>query len=503
MQQLTSKNLKQLLDDPENNSGAIDGVLYDRNTIQPSVVHFGVGNFHRCHQAVYMDRLLRRGSNEWGIIGVSMRSTSVRDALKPQDFLYTEVTLGGQPRFRIIGSILDILVGPEDPSAVVNLVGETSTKLVTTTITEKGYCLSSGNLDHSDTGISADKTSLEKPKTIYGYLAAGIILRSDSDAGPLSIVCCDNIEAGGQTLRAGVYALLKIHAPHLEDWADKNISFASSMVDRVSPTTGDALKALVKSMLHIQDEWPVSAEPFSQWVIEDKFAGPKPPLHEVGVIFTDDIIKYQQMKLRFLNAAHSIIAILGYLTGHKNIHDALEHPPILEFVGRVLRETILPVTDIPEGFKGSDYIMDVIHRFQNSALPYSAQQVNTDSSQKINLRWFPTIDDALKNSNDTMLMSFMIGAWIFYIEKSLEDDALRDPLHAELFKINKNGSTNIGRFLKAIGADKFSFMDSSRFMEDVTRAYEALSNNDVSVAIIDVLNETELPSKSGKDSYYA
>jgi fructuronate reductase len=244
----------------------------------------------------------------------------------------------------------------------------------------------------------------------------------------------------------------------------------------------------------------VSAEPFSQWIIEDKFAGPKPPLDEVGVIFTDDIIKYQQMKLRFINASHSIIAVLAHLTGHKNIHDALEHPPILEFVGRVLRESILPVTDIPEGYEGSDYIIDVIQRFQNSALPYSAQQVNTDSSQKINLRWFPTIDDALMKSNDTTLMSFMIAAWVVYIEKALEDDELSDPLHAELFKIHQNGSTNIGQFLKAIGADKFSFMDSSSFMADVTRAYETLSYTDVSIAITDVLNETEQHSK---DSYYA
>jgi len=500
MQQLTAKNLKQLLDDPENHSRTIDGVLYDRNNIQPSIVHFGVGNFHRCHQAVYLDSLLRQGSDSWGIIGVSMRSTKTRDTLKPQDFLYTEVTLGGQASFRIIGSILDILVAPEDPGAVVNLVAEKSTKLVTTTITEKGYCLPSGNIEHSHTDMSADKASLEKPKTIYGYLAAGIILRSGSDAGPLSIVCCDNIEAGGQKLRAGVYVLLKIHAPHLEDWADKNISFASSMVDRVSPATDDALKALVDSTLNIKDAWPVSAEPFSQWIIEDKFAGPKPPLDEVGVIFTDDIIKYQQMKLRFINASHSIIAVLAHLTGHKNIHDALEHPPILEFVGRVLRESILPVTDIPEGYEGSDYIIDVIQRFQNSALPYSAQQVNTDSSQKINLRWFPTIDDALMKSNDTTLMSFMIAAWVVYIEKALEDDELSDPLHAELFKIHQNGSTNIGQFLKAIGADKFSFMDSSSFMADVTRAYETLSYTDVSIAITDVLNETEQHSK---DSYYA
>ena len=351
--------------------------------------------------------------------------------------------------------------------------------------------------------MSADEASLRKPKTIYGYLAAGIILRSGSDAGPLSIICCDNIEAGGQKLRAGVYALLKIQAPHLLDWTDRNVSFASSMVDRVTPATDDALKVLVDSTLNVKDAWPVSAEPFSQWIIEDKFAGPKPPLDEVGVIFTVDIIKYQQMKLRFLNASHSIIAVLAHLTGHKNIHNALEHPPILEFVVRVLRETILPVTDIPEGFEGSDYIIDVIQRFQNSALPYSAQQVNTDSSQKINLRWFPTIDDALKTCNDTRLMSFMIAAWVIYIEKALEDDELSDPLHAELVKIHQNGSTNIGQFLKAIGADKFSFMDSSSFMADVTHAYETLSDNDISIAITDVLNETELPSKSSKDSYYA
>mgnify|MGYP005681100359 FL=1 len=196
-------------------------------------------------------------------------------------------------------------------------------------------------------------------------------------------------------MREGVDMLLELHAKDVLGWAEKNVSFASSMVDRVSPATDQSLNQLVNSTLEFDDAWPVSAEPFTQWVIEDKFAGIRPVLDQVGALFTDDISLYEQMKLRLLNAGHSIIAVLGYLDNREMIHQALKQPYILKFVQKALHENLLPVTNIPEDCRGEDYISVVIQRFHNSGTPYRAQQVNSDSSQKIRLRWFPSIDNAL------------------------------------------------------------------------------------------------------------
>lgn len=489
MPQLNTKNLKNSISDLTDREQTITSGNYDRAQIQPGIVHFGVGNFHRCHQAVYIDKLLNQGVKDWGIIGISMRSTKIRDALQSQNFLYTEVTLGKQSSFRIIGSILDILVAPENPTAVISQVAKNQIKLVTTTITEKGYYLCSGQIDQSDPDIVADKTCLENPRTIYGYLAASIIQRGIQDAAPLSIICCDNIQAGGEHLRAGVYMLLQQHAQHLLSWVEKHVSFASSMVDRVSPATDDNLKSLVHSTVKLKDVWPVSAEPFSQWVIENKFAGPKPALDKVGAIFADDISYHQQMKLRFLNAGHSIIAVLAYLAGHKTIHQALEQPYILQFVQRALCENILPVTEIPQGYQGKDYIAEVIQRFQNSALPYFAQQVNSDSSQKIILRWFPSIDNALLRNTDTAFMSFILAAWVVYVERALDANELNDPLDHHLMKANQNDGQRVEQFLTIIGASHFNFAASAPFMTDVTNAYQTLKDINISNALSDFLTK--------------
>ena len=483
MQRLSQKNLTNILGKVADKNYHISKENYDRDVIKPGIVHFGVGNFHRCHQAVYIDKLLGQGDLEWGIIGVSMRSSKIRDALKPQDFLYTEATLGSKIEFRIIGSILDILVAPEDPVAVINQLADTNIKLATTTITEKGYCLSSGQIDSDHPDIVADKNSLERPRSIYGYIAAAIIQRSKDYAAPLSVICCDNIQDGGVTLREGVDMLLELHAKDVLGWAGKNVSFASSMVDRVSPATDQSLNQLVNSTLEFDDAWPVSAEPFTQWVIEDKFAGIRPVLDQVGALFTDDISLYEQMKLRLLNAGHSIIAVLGYLDNREMIHQALKQPYILKFVQKALHENLLPVTNIPEDCRGEDYISVVIQRFHNSGTPYRAQQVNSDSSQKIRLRWFPSIDNALAQHTNTKLMSFFVAAWVIYIEKALSAGELSDPLSDHFSSEYENDVETVHHFLVVAGANSFNFINSALFMSDVLDTYITLKQSDVKVAL--------------------
>ena len=448
---------------------------YPRDSSEAGVVHFGVGNFHRTHQAIYCDKLLCQGETQWGITGVSMRSAHLRDALAPQDFLYTQVTLGPDTGYRIVGALKDILVAPEDPGKVIDAVANSNTHIVTVTITEQGYCLSSGVLDQNHTDICKDTASLDHPHTIYGYIAAGIIKRCHNEGTPLTVICCDNIQGGGDHLQTGVNQLLAQHCEKSHSWAKQQVAFISSMVDRVSPATDEQLKQTVASQLQLIDEWPVAAEPFSQWIIQDNFAGNRPPFDQVGALFVDDITPFEQMKLRLLNGGHSIISTLGYLAGDQSIHQALQRPAILRFVNQALLNNVLPVTTIPQGSDGKVYIAQVLSRFQNSALPYAILQVGTDSSQKIPQRWLPTFDDALERKGDTSYLTFALAAWVVYIQQALNRGELNDPLREQFGQIENGDDANtVRRFLTLVGAEKFHFFSHSAFMGSVNSHYHAI-----------------------------
>ena len=467
MTRLSASNL------PEN----IARYLYDRSTVTTGIVHFGVGNFHRAHQAVYVDEILNLGSTQWGVTGVSLRSASMKEALAPQDYLYSLAVLGETTDYRVIGALQDILVAPLEPEAVINLLAKLTTQLVSSTITEKGYYIGADGLNFDHPDLQAELASLHKPKTIYGFLARGIMQRAKK-AGkpePLTIMCCDNISGGGIYLKSGVEALLERHDKTALAWSKQNISFISSMVDRVCPATDEALKSKVLKDTKHKDAWPVSAEPFSQWIIEKNFAGARPAFDKVGAVFVDDIAPFERMKLRYLNCAHTIISTLGYLSGYTYVHEALESPDILKFTRKALYENVLPNAQVPNGYDGADYIESVIGRFQNGNLPYGTLQVGTDSSQKIQQRWFPTIDQALTNNSDTSYFEFCLGAWVVYIKIALKNAVLNDPKIEEFQKINpENTETIVKSYLAIANADKYEFFQSQTFMMSVKNYFDQI-----------------------------
>ncbi len=469
-----------------------DGVnkpSYDRAKVRAGIVHFGVGNFHRAHQAVYCHRLLESGDNDCGIIGISMRSAKIHDALAPQDFLYTEATLGKVTSYNIISSIVDILIAPESPKAVIDVVKRSQTQLVTTTITEKGYCLYKGGVDFKHVDIQCDMQSLAEPKTIYGYLAAALIERSQSDGSPLTIMCCDNLQGGGEFLAIGTLALIEQHNKACLMWVNKNVNFIASMVDRVTPATDDNLIHQVTQLLEVEDKSPIAAEPFSQWVIEDNFAGTKPAFDKVGANFVVDITEYEQMKLRFLNASHSIIAALGYLLGDTYIHQVLTKVEVLSFTKQALLENILPFTTIPQDADAYQYIEQIIERFQNSALPYGVLQVGTDSSQKIVQRWFPTIDDALNKNHNASSFAFILAAWALYIEQAISNKELNDPLLDEFTKIlAETREISVKSLLILTGAENFNFFKNIGFIRKVEEYNQLMSDRGIATALKLFLN---------------
>lgn len=480
MSRLSATNLPR-------NIGVFD---YDREAVTTGIVHFGIGNFHRAQQAVYCDDLLNQGETQWGITGVSLRSSSMKDALKPQEYLYTLAVLGEKTEYRIIGAIKDVLVAPDDPQAVIDQMAKEATHLISSTITEKGYYLASGEVNFEHPDLRAELISLGNAKTIYGFLARGIIHRQKSSPqSKLTIMCCDNISGGGDYLKDGVQKLLKQHNHEALAWSQANISFVSSMVDRVCPATDDALRDLVFQETGRKDAWPVSAEPFSQWIIEGNFAGERPEFDRVGAVFVDDIAPFETMKLRYLNAAHTIVSTLGYLSGDTYVHESLERPEVFNFMRQTLYKNVLPNAAVPQGYDGAAYIEEVIKRFQNGNLPYANLQVGTDGSQKIQQRWFPTIDRALGQNTDSSYFAFSLGAWAVFIQTALENDVLNDPKKAEFKQVETQDLDDLVQaFLTIAGAEKFEFFHQTNFIMSVNQYARNINAKGIKSALIEFLS---------------
>ncbi len=457
---------------------------YTHTSVTSGIVHFGAGNFHRAHQAVYCDTLLNQGETTWGITGVSLRSAGMRDNLSPQNFLYTQATLGETTDYRIIGAIQNLLVAPENPQTVIETLVRDQTRLVTTTITEKGYCLASGEINREHAGIIRDLESLATPQTTYGYLAAALIKRCAERGAPLTVLCCDNMHAGGEHLRDGVQLLLQRHSPETLSWVADNVAFSSSMVDRVTPATDERLKDEVAERLGVYDAAPVAAEPFTQWVIEDRFAGERPPFDRAGALFVKDIAPFERIKLRFLNAGHLMLAALGYLAGDRFIHEALQRPALARFTEQALKRNVLPVTAVPDGTSGEAYIDQVLERFRNANLPYAVLQVGTDSSQKIQQRWLPTIDDALSQGRDASYLAIALAGWVSFVRKALLNDDLNDPLRDAFARCESaDTAADVQNFLALAGADKFAFFSNKSFMAEVERYHRAIGEIGVEKAV--------------------
>ncbi|MBT1450780.1 mannitol dehydrogenase family protein [Glaciecola sp. XM2] len=443
---------------------------YHSQDVSSGILHFGVGNFHRAHQAVYCDALLNLKDLQWGITGVSMRSPDVRDVLRKQDYYYTLALIDQNTEYRVIGALQRVLFAVEECGEILKQFAKQETQLITTTITEKGYCLAHGKLDLEHVSIKHDMASIQAPQSIYGYLAAGLIERfsacRSTENGQLTILCCDNISAGGEIIESGVKALLEIHNTDTLAWLNTNVSFISSMVDRVTPADSEAFTEQVKEVLGVEDNAAVSTEPFSQWVIEDNFAGKRPDFDKVGAVFSKDVGAFERVKLRFLNAAHTMLSILGYLADDEYIHQALQRKAFAQFTRDVLIEEVLPVTSVSSEINAHDYIDSIFARFANARLPYKVMQVGTDSSQKIQQRLFPSVDASLAQEQDTDGLAFILAAWVCFIRKALDQGDLND-VQKEQFneRLSSNKSFDLLHCLSIAQVHQCEFINDEIFIK--------------------------------------
>lgn len=398
------------------------------------IVHLGLGAFHRAHQAAFThEASVLTGDYSWGITGVTQRSNAVAEQLLPQDGLFTLVEKGTDfERTSVIGSITEVLSAAEDSDAVVDAIGDPGVRVVTMTVTEKGYRFdpATGRLRSEDPEILADLAG-RAPGTVVGQLVAGLALRAASGS-PLTVLCCDNLPRNGALLAGLVedfVAQLK-DSTGLSEWITRNVAFPSTMVDRIVPATTEADRERLEADTGLRDDAVVVCEPFRQWVVEDRFASDRPAWDLVGVQFVRDVEPWETMKLRVLNATHSFLAYLGSRAGHVTIADAVSDPVLESLARRMIVENIAPT--LASEVNVVAYGEEVLRRFANPNLPHTTRQVAMDGSQKLGPRLLGTVRDARAAGTPTVWLEVAVASWIrFVIEETAEGSALDDPM-AEL-----------------------------------------------------------------------
>jgi mannitol 2-dehydrogenase len=396
---------------------------YDRRAVTTGIVHFGVGGFHRAHQAMYVDALMNAGEAlDWGICGVGAlpHDRRIIDTLSAQDGLYTLVVKhpDGHREARVVGSIVELLFGPDDPQAVVAKLADPATRIVSLTITEGGYLVNqvTGEFDADDPSIRADLEDGATPRTVFGYVVAGLEARRAAGTPPFTVMSCDNLPGNGDVARRMMTAFARLKDPDLADWMDEHVRFPNGMVDRITPvTTPDDIDRLDREF-GIADGWPVVCEPFTQWVLEDHFTDGRPPYEDAGVQLVDDVVPYELMKLRLLNASHQALCYLGYLSGYRYAHEVCQDPLFVDFLlGYMEHEGSPTLPDVP-GVDLDAYRHQLVERFANPEVRDTLARLCAESSDRIPKWLVPVINHNLETGGEVHRSALVVASWARYAE---------------------------------------------------------------------------------------
>ena len=458
---------------------------YDRSQVKVGIVHLGIGAFHRAHQAVYTDSVLASGDCNWGILGVSLRSGDTRDALGAQDGLYAVATRDGSgDNFRVIGSIQDVLVAPENPEAVLAAMADPAVRIVSLTVTEKGYCYApaSASLDESHADVVHDLAHPDTPRSAIGFIVEALARRRTSGTEPFTLLSCDNLPANGETLKRVVTRFAELRDPELAHHIRHEVAFPSTMVDRIVPATTDADRAVTIQATGLVDKWPIMTEPFSQWVIEDHFPAGRPAWEAFGVTFVEDVDAFELMKLRLLNGSHSTLAYLGYLAGHETVSEVMKADGFSELIEAMMDEEITPTLPPLTGFDLTAYKAQLRERFRNPALRHRTWQIAMDGSQKLPQRLLNTIRQRIGTRAPFDRLALGVAAWMRYAAGTDEHGNaidVRDPLAGE-FKKRTAGKKTAEELLQAlIGLEQIfgDLQGNEQFRQTVGAALERLFEN--------------------------
>lgn len=418
------------------------------------MVHLGVGAFHRAHVAAYVDQVLREDPT-WGIVGASLRQSATRDALAPQDFLYTlAVQSGAGLETRIIGSILQVLDAATQRRELIAAMTDPRIRVVSLTVTEKGYCHdpATGALDPRHPYVVHDLAHPATPVTAPGLIVHALEVRKANGIAPFTVLCCDNLPENGKTTQRIVTGFARLRDKGLADHIAGEVAFPSTMVDRIVPATTEADRNLVREATGVPDAWPVMTEPFSQWVIEDRFPTGRPPLEIAGAQLVEDVRPFELMKLRMLNGSHSIIAYLGYLAGYEHVNEAIADPALKTLIHEFM--TIEAMGTLPGGFHDLGAYRDaLLERFANPALRHRTWQIAMDGSQKLPQRLLGTIRDRLAQGRPATRAALGVAAWMRYVtgvdERGNRID-VRDPLAERLRGISRSAEGRPDRLVESL-----------------------------------------------------
>jgi fructuronate reductase len=455
--------------------------LYDRDTVACGIVHIGPGAFHRVHQAWYADRWLAEDPR-WGIAAVSLKSRELADALREQDWLYTLAILDERTSFEVVGSLREALVASDSPSVALERLASPATRLVTLTVTEKGYCLDgAGRLDMAHPDVRHDLVDPAQPRSAIGWVVAGLRLRCQRRLPAIPVMSCDNLAGNGRLLAAAVKALAAEHDPGLAQWIAAEVPFPCTMVDSITPATTPELVHRVAAATGLDDRWPVQREGYVQWVVEQHRATESPDWERAGVVVTSDVSGYEQAKLRLLNGAHSTLAYVGLLRGHETVADAMRDVALAAFVRDLMREDVAATLPSVGGLDVDNYIEAVLRRFSNPAIRHELAQIAWDGSKKLPVRILGTVRDALALGRAIDRLCVTLAAWMHFVRRRTgEGIALVDPLAERLSRLARdkttgNALTDVVAFLELEEVFPRDLATDPRFDAALARAYERLA----------------------------
>ena len=462
---------------------------YDRAAIKTGIVHIGIGGFHRSHQAYYVHQLLQNDNTlDWGICGIGLREEdrAIYDILKNQDCLYTLIVQhpSGKVDSEVIGALSDFILAVDTPDLVIDKMALPDTKIVSLTITEGGYNFnaSTGLFDFDNPDIQYELNHPDEPKTIYGYITAALKKRRANGLPPFTVLSCDNIQHNGDVIRKMLLAFAKKQNAELAEWIENKVCFPNTMVDRITPVTTDNDIDYLQNEYQLKDEWPVICEPFIQWVIEDKFSNGRPPFEKLGVQFVTNVTPYEKMKIRLLNAGHSVLGIPGALHGHATINACMEDSVFSTFMRHFMDKEASPILDSVIGIDLEQYKESLEERFTNPNIKDSVSRICAESAAKLPKFLIPTIKENLSKGGSFKYATLVIAAWCYYSDKGInqrnEPIEINDTMKIELQKAARQSKVDPVSFLRQpeifgslINNDSFTI----KYIEMVNQLYAGKS----------------------------
>ncbi|EGE61505.1 mannitol dehydrogenase [Rhizobium phaseoli] len=418
---------------------------YDRASLKAGIVHFGVGNFHRAHQAIYLDDLFNAGTDhDWAIVGAGVlpSDAAMREKLAGQDFLTTVVEQdNNRTAARVTAPMIDILpVG--DAAAIIARLADPEIRIVSLTITEGGYFIdASGTFNPAHPDIAADGNNPDAPKTVFGLIVAGLKARREKGIGAFTVMSCDNIPHNGIVTANAVVGTAALSDPAFADWIRTNVAFPNAMVDRITPATGQREIDFLRDNFDIEDNWPVYCEEFKQWVLEDKFTAGRPALEKVGVTFVPDVTPYEHMKIRILNGGHAAIAYPAALMDIHFVHDSMEDPLIRAFLAKLEKDEIIPIVPPVPNTSLADYFALIEHRLLNPKIADTIPRLAQDGSNRQPKFILPSTLDNLRQGRDVVGLALVSALWCRYFAGKTDsgkaivfNDASAERLHAAALK---------------------------------------------------------------------